>query len=1319
VVNWVWNYGWSTLLAALTTLNGPTDPFRATYLGRSEYDFLSRAAGEAGAQPDGVPDLQFHLEGLHAGKQIQDLRVHYPPYNYNWSTSSTNWWATAMVFDSARLAQGPRREDGQTTLHGPIVAAPAMELFITEYPGEYQADQFEVLVLYTDGSVQPVGEGLAVYVASDLAGHFVGVVTYGGPGGGRVGRPDVTVTATAITPGEKREWTTTTDAEGLFAFPVADLLGSLTRGSITFVARKGEENASVEVDLSDVPLQLTPRPEQVDGRPARPVDLTGRWRFAPDPPEGFPTVDFDDLTWEWIHVPGHWVQQGFHSEPGVGGYRRAEPIPAGWKGQRVKLSFDGVYSGAEVWVNGARVGSHEGGATPFEFDVTDFVRCGQPNLFAVRVTEQTEAARLDKMSQYAHFPLTGLYRGARLFAVPPVHLARLHVETPSAPPGAMLRLLFAVVNESEIPAGNVTVRFTLTDPNGQTVPLAPAQVEVSLPSWGRVDQALEMPVANPIRWDAEHPNLYTLTAEVIPGNTPPSPGEEKTVRVRQRIGFRQVGIRGSELHVNGQRVTLRGTCRHDAWPPTGRAVTPDLLRRDFELMREANLNAVRTSHYPPAPELLDLADEMGFYVEEEAPFCWVHQEAERLSSFPTILQRTAEMLERDRSHPSVIFWSQANESAWGRSFELCVRWMRRLDPTRPWAADGTTTLDIATYHNPTLLQGVLDSAKADRPVLAGEALCIFQGIGPNGRELEVDPGLRDYYVVPLLPVREAIVQSPAHLGTMIWCWADDVFQIPDGEPQNQVDEYGQRARPEDVAVDLYRQPGQTLVGYPPWGVVDGWRRKRPEWWLVKKLYTPVKIAEAPLSLPPPGEPLRIEVENRYDHTNLSELRAEWRLGDQSGPLHLDVPPRSRGVMEIPLSATETQRHRENVEKVAQSVRLRPSAGQTNSLRYAQSDELGLWLEFHDRRGWLVDAYHLPLNPATPQPRNPGPQTPPPSTPVSPPTVSEEAETLVVRGEQFEIAFDRTTGHLRSAAVEGVPVLLEGPRLHVLPWADAFAREPDPQTWTLRDLRAGEQGSGGAGEQGNLLPSRSSLSRSPVRGGGVVVTVEGAYAGFEGRYELAMDGAGNIQATYHFTRTGPELAVRELGLRFAAPKRCDTLRWKRQAEFSVYPDDHIGRPVGEARPFPPSGFRDNETQGRRGAEAQREVGNSLGVSAPSHLCVHWAQDCTPAGSNDFRSTKRNLLSGSLTDPDGVGVGVDSNGEQHLRAAVEGDRIAVYVNDWYGGTNCRGFFEWQGNYGTGKTLAQGTAVEGTLSLHLLGFHSKELWGNRGNEAGRQKK
>jgi hypothetical protein len=185
-------------MTALAALNGAADPFQVTYLGRSEQDFLSRAAGEAGAQPDGTPDLQFHLEGLWAGKQIQDVRVHYPPYDYNWSTASTNWWATAMVFDAEKFAQGPRREDGQTTLRGPIVAAPAMELFITEYPGEYQADQFEVLVLYTDGSVQPVGEGLAVFVASNLAGHLVGVVTYGGKGGGRVGRPNVTVTASAI-----------------------------------------------------------------------------------------------------------------------------------------------------------------------------------------------------------------------------------------------------------------------------------------------------------------------------------------------------------------------------------------------------------------------------------------------------------------------------------------------------------------------------------------------------------------------------------------------------------------------------------------------------------------------------------------------------------------------------------------------------------------------------------------------------------------------------------------------------------------------------------------------------------------------------------------------------------------------------------------------------------------------------------------------------------------------------------------------------------------------------------------------------------------
>jgi hypothetical protein len=289
-------------------------------------------------------------------------------------------------------------------------------------------------------------------------------------------------------------------------------------------------------------------------------------------------------------------------------------------------------------------------------------------------------------------------------------------------------------------------------------------------------------------------------------------------------------------------------------------------------------------------------------------------------------------------------------------------------------------------------------------------------------------------------------------------------------------------------------------------------------------------------------------------------------------------------------------------------------------------------------------------------------------------VSEDAAALVVQGENFEVTFDRTTGQIRSATASSVPVLLEGPVLHVLPWADAFAREPDPQTWTLRDLRGQADGSR------------------------VVVMVEGSYTGFEGRYELAIDAAGGIEVTYHFVRTGPELAVREQGLRFAVSKRCDTLRWRRRAEFSVYPDDHIGRPIGEARYKVP----------------KVPVGAGLCASPPkvagSRITDHgsrllppswpWSQDTTPAGSNDFRSTKRNLLCGSLTGPNGTGVGIESNGEQHLRAAAEADRIAVYVNDWYGGTNCRGFFEWQGNYGTGRALAPGAVVEGTVYLRLLG-------------------
>ncbi len=1034
---------------------------------------------------------------------------------------------------------------------------------------------------------RPFGSGAVTTLASDLQGNFYGVVSDKW-GGAPVASARVTLAGTAA--GGPWEESATSDEHGVVTIPMPlGLTGKIT--ARTSLPSVDAPSTTDELSALDFQYGLTPRTARQDAR-----ELDDEWRFAPDPPDDFWRPDFDAAAFAPVHVPAHWEMEGFKARSGIGGYRLVFPHPPG-EG-RFKLGFDGVYSGAEVWLNGIAVARHEGGATPFDVDITAALRDGE-NLLAVRVREHTPTSDdLDHMSLYADFPLAGIFRSVTLFRVPETHVGSLHVTTDLTPDGSSgkLEATLAILNECAAPfEGRISLRI------GDVFSEAP----VALKAWSRTSARAALTLDAPHSWNAERPRSYDL--EVALGD------RDGTVLqwVKERIGFRTVAVKGPELLVNGRPVKLRGTCHHDTHPLMGRAVTEELTHTDLALIKEANLNAVRTSHYPPIPALPILADEFGLYVEDEASFCWVGV-ADDLRRAPRIVQLTAELVERDFNRPSVIIWSLCNESQFGASFRYSERFVRALDPRRPLSAATSATLDLATLHNPLSIARIDANEKLDRPLLFDESLCIFQGIFNDVAEMWVDPGIRDYYAVPLRGVYARFMTSTRTQGSMIWCWADDIFCVP-----GRGIEFGRNATRCDFLSPCYKRPGRGIVGDAPWGVVDGWRREKPEFWITKKLHSPIKIAEDALPVPAAGEPLVIPVENQYDFTDLSELDITWRLGAERGTLAAHVPPRTRGELRVAPAHV-------------------PRGGDT------------LALEFRDRAGRLVDTFRLPI----------GTDTPPlPSfTPLQPGTGElriEKEETLAgaatrVIGEGFELAFDDATGLLRRGVAGKEALLLEYPTLHVLPTARPQGALPDPLTWHLE---------------------RMDVARDGER---VRVTIRGAYRDFAGEYTFLIAPAGEITARASFTYSGDPMHAREIGLRVSVPRNCDTLAWRRKAEWRVYPEDHIGRPAGTARAFP---------EPTAGDVAARP----------------WGADPSPMGSNDFRSTKRAIHWAGLRVPDGPGILVDGGGVKHARACADTDRIDLRINDWYGGTNV-GWQEWILNYGEGKLLEKGAVIESTLQLRL---------------------
>ncbi len=978
------------------------------------------------------------------------------------------------------------------------------------------------------------------------------------------------------------------------------------------------------------PPVLTPVPVTVFGVATPSASICGTWRFSPAPPEGFERAGFDDGRWAPIEVPGEWVMQGFTvAADTAAGYRRRFAVAADWAGKRIKLRFDAVYSNAVVWINGHKAGRHDGGFTAWELDVTDLVQPGKQNVIALAVKNESIADVLSSGTQYAAHQLGGITRKVTLFAVPKVNLRSLHATTTFDRQyrDAMLRVLLRIANQGKRDAEDIALRVALSGPDGAPVAIEPPRFKLARLKAGQtVAHTITIPVSAPAKWDCEHPNLYTLRSRLVVGTRP-------VETVTRRFGFREVEIRGNEVFVNNRPVKLRGVCRHEVHPLRGRSLTPELWRKDAELFRDANVNYIRTSHYPPAEEFIEACDELGMFVEEEAPLCWIGHPANSTSDawnfqlpkyLSAIIRPTLEMIERDRSHPSVIIWSLANESAWRSHFVTSRRHAEAADPTRPlsfhdqcWGEANNFGSDapIAVFHYPGA-KGLARAAQAARPTLFGE----YGHVNTyNREEVVTDPGIRDFWGKSFAAMWEKMFTNKGTLGGAIWSGIDEVFHLPSGKS----------------------------VGYGDWGLIDGWRRPKPEYWHVKKTYSPVKILDRNLAAPAQGEPLRLKVANRHDFTNLSELRIEWAVGDDSGVTTADVPPHESGTIEIHPKAPHLD-------------------GKHLSLRIVSP------------RGFVIDEYRLPIGTVEKAKARPRAAT-------DMLKLAEDDKTITVQGDGWRWVFDHRSGMIRRAEIGGRTVLLGGPTLMLLP------------------LKGGRTVQMPSGEIAPLTRTCAQWRATDVRAArdkdGVVVHVVGKYKEAKGSYTMRVNAAGPLTIGYRFTCLR-KIKPRQTGIVFDLPKTFDTLTWRRNAQWSVYPEDHVGRPIGEAHAFGPAattvrrGWHVPERSEGRDSSGNHALRCSGRATKPSWS---WAMDFNALGTNDFRATRENIVSASLRNSDGYALKVLSDGSQSTRAYVEGNRIRLLV----AGFNTGG----GGWYGEllappRKTLRPGSVVEDTVRVVLLG-------------------
>ena len=637
--------------------------------------------------------------------------------------------------------------------------------------------------------------------------------------------------------------------------------------------------------------------------------LNGRWHFnwSKNPslrPEKFYQTKYNVSDWATIPVPSNWELQG-HGIPiytndtypfehenveapsewnPVGSYRRQFTVPQTWDGREIYIHFDGVQSAFYLWINGKKVGYSQGSRTPGEFNITKYLKKGE-NTLAVEVYRWSDASYLEDQDFWR---LSGIYRDVYLWSTPKTHL-RDFVLTASLD-DTYSNGIFQINGELLSKANKaVNVELLLQDANGkeqftQTIPVNSKKGTTKFES-----QTLNIDDVK--KWNAETPYLYHLFISLK--------DEDNNVLevIPQKVGFRRIEMQPGKLLVNGKQVLFKGVNRHEHHPVTGHYVSTDDMMRDIVLMKQNNINAVRTSHYPNTPEWYDLCDTYGIYLINEGNIethGFGNKGDNKLTCSPdweqAYIDRVKRMVYRDRNHASVIIWSMGNESGDGNNAKVCHEWVNKTDPSRPYLYEGTTRkggrdyADVYSrmYATPEECEQITKKY-AHMPF----ALCEYTHAMGNS-----NGNLKEYW--------DLVYADNNFQGGFVWDWMDQGLQqpIPESYKNNTNDKHffaygGWWENPVGVHHDgNFCMNGLLASDWTP----------HPGLNTIKYFYRNIHVEAIDISK------LEFKITNWYEFSNASEwVKGQWILLEDgievsSGAINdLDIPARASKNISINLN----------------------------------------------------------------------------------------------------------------------------------------------------------------------------------------------------------------------------------------------------------------------------------------------------------------------------------------------------------------------------------------------------------------------------------
>ncbi len=625
--------------------------------------------------------------------------------------------------------------------------------------------------------------------------------------------------------------------------------------------------------------------------------LNGDWHFkwSANPaavPAGFYNSDYNITGWDKIPVPANWQIHGYdypiytnikypfpinppfvpQDDNPTGAYRTTFSVPADWEDQQVFLHFGSVNSGFYLWINGQEVGYSEGTKTPTEFNISKFIKPGD-NLLAAKVIRHTDGSYLEDQDFWR---VSGIERDVHLHTAPNIHIRDFFAKTTliNDYKDGVLDLSIDVVNKDAF-AQTLKINVQFNDDAGNTVAKTTQSVILMAGEESVIHKLIT--IADVAAWSAESPNLYQLSISAEYSDDTP------TQHIGEQIGFRSVELNNGQFWVNGKAILFKGVNRHEHNERTAHVVSREDMLADVKMLKEHNINAVRTAHYPNDPYFYHLADKYGIYVIGDAnieSYGFQYEPEDTPANKPEFegmhLDRLKRMVERDKNHPSIIFWSMGNEAGDGINYVKGYKWIKQRDDSRLvkyeraeqksiYTKDTEPHTDAMTwmYHDVKRIKKEYLGKYPDRPFFWAEYSHAMGNSNGNFKE---------YW---------DMVRSERQMqGGFIWDWMDQGLVKKDANG-NEYWAYGGDFEPEGVFND-----GNFCLN----GLVNPDRSPHPSLFEVKKVYQDLHISKVGKA--------QFELYNERFFNNTSDTNLSWRLIEdglvvKTGKTNVVVKPQSK------------------------------------------------------------------------------------------------------------------------------------------------------------------------------------------------------------------------------------------------------------------------------------------------------------------------------------------------------------------------------------------------------------------------------------------